>query len=77
MEIKIALYKTLINRNVSEFRDGQLLLIIGALDEPSANWPLEVDAVERAIAQRDVPFVASPGNGSPPIAGDAPGAGEG
>src|ERR1035441_3062317 len=48
--------------------------VIAALDEPAAR--LAADAVERAIAEGDVPFVARPGGGGPPIARSAPGAGE-
>src|SRR5439155_307671 len=50
-------------------------LIIIPFHEPAAGGALEVDAVEGAVAQGDVPFVARPGGGGPPIAGDAPGSG--
>src|SRR5450759_5375538 len=50
------------------------LSVITAFHEPAGG--LAVDAVERAIGERDVPLVALPGVGSPPVAGGAPGTGE-
>src|ERR1019366_5622103 len=46
-------------------------LVITALHEPACGFA--VDAVERAIGKRDVPLVAVPGVGSPPVARGAPG----
>src|SRR5580704_10571886 len=45
-------------------------LVIAALHEPAPL--LAIDAIERAIAQRHVPFIARPRIGSPPISGSAP-----
>src|ERR1035438_9054815 len=50
------------------------LLVITALHEPAGGFA--IDAVERAIGKRDVPLVAVPGVGSPPVAGSAPGTGQ-
>src|ERR1035441_5135787 len=47
------------------------LLVITALHEPAGGFA--VDAVEGAIGKRDVPLVAVPGVGSPPVARGAPG----
>src|ERR1035438_9654476 len=50
-----------------------VFLVITSFHEPASY--LAVDAVEGAIGKRDVPFVARPGVGGPPVAGGAPGAG--
>src|ERR1035441_9628747 len=50
------------------------LLVITALHEPAGGFA--VDAVEGAIGKRDVPLVAVPGVGSPPVAVGAPGTGQ-
>ena len=49
-------------------------LVITALHEPAGGFA--VDAVEGAIGKRDVPLVAVPGVGSPPVAVGAPGTGQ-
>src|ERR1035438_7470347 len=49
------------------------LLVITSFHEPASY--LAIDAVESAIGKRDVPFVARPRVGCPPVAGGAPGAG--
>src|ERR1035438_8639947 len=49
------------------------LLVITSFHEPASY--LAIDAVEGAIGKRDVPFIARPGVGGPPVAGGAPGAG--
>src|SRR5689334_20391123 len=46
--------------------------VIAALDEPAAGLVVTVHAVERAVGQLDIPLVARPGIGSPPIARGAP-----
>jgi len=48
--------------------------VIAPLDKPSL-W-VAIQPVERAIGKRDVPFVALPGIGSPPVSRSAPRAGE-
>src|SRR5438045_2813064 len=49
--------------------------VIRAVHEPAGGLTIAIHAVERAIGERDVPFVACPGVWRPPIAGAPPGAG--
>src|SRR5476649_833307 len=47
-----------------------VILVITALHKPAAR--LAIDAIERAVRERNVPFIARPGIGSPPVARHAP-----
>src|SRR5471030_748270 len=47
-----------------------VILVITALHKPAARFA--IDAIERAVREGNVPFIARPGIGSPPVAGHAP-----
>src|ERR1035437_10611259 len=49
-------------------------LVIAAFHKPTSR--LAVEAVDGAVAEGDVPFVARPEAGAPPVARRAPGAGQ-
>src|SRR5450432_2523992 len=47
-----------------------VILVITALHKPAARFA--IDTIERAVRERNVPFIARPGIGSPPVARHAP-----
>ncbi len=49
--------------------------VVDGVDKPFAGVGFLVNAVERAVVEGDVPFLAGPGRGGPPVAGGFPGAG--
>src|SRR5579863_7654252 len=55
-------------------RSSTYSLVITAFDEPVLRW-LAVYAIESTIAERDVPLVAIPCGGCPPVTGSSPGSG--
>src|SRR5439155_18718266 len=49
--------------------------IVATLHIPAAARVIAAEAIQRAILECDIPFIARPGIGSPPITGSAPGSG--